>query len=340
MKFTVRYSYNLDLLNLMNVLTGEEFYVNWHKNISKLFGEQLSDYSKSCVKEAVEIMGSAMLGPYLSLVVSAVPNFEKRTITRMFSNTDFLRERFANFSYYDDKQWPDYASVFSVLLPVVNELESNGFHEYWKKVCLPSIRRVQRQFRAYANKFQLDKDIEYMLGPGQAPGSITVFLSALSAPHGIKICGPQYITDIAFPKKASLVTAIHEMFHPPYSTKDLEQELEQLGKDPLLKHAFETKDPRFGYSTMDGFIEENVVEAMAIFICNKVGLEDNPMEYFAKHDDGSHMFSVVLYDYFHRYPKSGSQAFQAYFRELLQKMPVGSLDREYREIQSSACPEL
>ena len=125
-KFNVRYSNNLDLLNLMNVLTGEEFYVNWHKDISKLFGEQLSDYSKSCVKEAVEIMGSAMLGPYLSLVVSAVPNFEKRTITCMFSNTDFLRERFANFSYYDEKKWPDYASVFSVLLPVVNELESIG----------------------------------------------------------------------------------------------------------------------------------------------------------------------------------------------------------------------
>ena len=102
----------------------------------------------------------------------------------------------------------------------------------------------------------------------------------------------------------------------------------------ILRHAFETKDPRFGYATMAGFIEENVVEAMAIFICHKIGLEKDPIGYFAKHDGGSHMLSVVLFEYFGKYPKSSEQSFEAYFLELFQKMPVGSLDRIYQAIMN------
>jgi hypothetical protein len=223
-------------------------------------------------------------------------------------------------------------AIINLLIPVIKEIERCGFREYWRRERLPIIQRKQRQFRAYANKFQLDYEIERMLGQGKAPESIAVYLCSFAAPHGIKICGPRYIADTAFPKEVVLGVAVHEMFHPPYDARNLEQELEKLGNDPLLQHAFETKDPRFGYPTMEGFIEENVVEAMAIFICHKIGLEKDPLGYFEKHDDGSHLLSVVLFDYFGKYPKTSEQSFEAYFLELLQKMPVGSLDREYQAI--------
>jgi len=173
-----------------------------------------------------------------------------------------------------------------------------------------------------------------MLGRGQAPESITVYLCAFAAPHGIKICGPNYISDIAFSKDITLGIAVHEMFHPPYDARNLDPELERLGEDPLLQHAFKTKDPKYGYATMTGFIEENVVEAMAISICHKIGLEDDPLGYFEKHDDGSHMLSVVLFDAFSKHPKSIEQPFEDYFRDLLDLLPVGSLDREYKAIMN------
>jgi len=332
MKFNVRYSYNLDLLNLINVLTADDFYLGWHKGIFELFGEPLSKKSKGCIKEAVEINGSAMLGPLLSLIISAVPNFEKRSIVRMLSDIDYLHSHFKSFVYYKAEKWTEHVSILCLLLTVIKELETKGFREYWKKERLPLIKRSQRQFRSYANKYHIDDEIEFMLGIGQAPESITVYLCTFAAPHGIKICGPRYLTDIVFPKEISLGIAIHEMFHPPYNAKNLEKELQRLGNDPLLKHAFETKDPRFGYPTMEGFIEENVVEAMAIFICHKLGLEKDPLDYFAKHDGGSHMLSVVLFEYFKRYPKSRNQIFEEYFQELLQVLPIGSLDSEYKTI--------
>jgi hypothetical protein len=42
MKFNVRYSYNLDLLDLFNILTGEVFYLDWHAGIFELFGQNFS----------------------------------------------------------------------------------------------------------------------------------------------------------------------------------------------------------------------------------------------------------------------------------------------------------
>ncbi len=58
--------------------------------------------------------------------------------------------------------------------------------------------------------------------------------------------------------------------------------------------------------------------------------------YLARHDEGSHMLSVVLLEYFKRYPKPQGQTFHQYFMGLVQKLPIGSLDREYERIQQEA----
>lgn len=332
MLFKVHYSYNLDLLNFINVLTGSDLYTNWHKGIYERFRPLLSTRAVESIEKAVEKNGSSMLGPLLSLVVSAVPRFERRSIVSMLSDMDLLRENFSRYVYYNEDTWDAKTELFGILLPLIEELETSGFREYWKGERLHLIRRKQRRFQAYASTFHLDSEIELMLGKGRTPEEVTVFLCTFAAPHGIKVCGARYISDVAFPKEVTLGIAVHEMFHPPYDASHLELELERIGKDPLLKHAFETKDPRFGYSTMTGFIEENVVEAMAIHICHKTGLENDPLKYFAEHDGGSHMLSVVLFDYFGKYPKSPEQSFESYFLELIRVLPLGSLDREYRRI--------
>ena len=332
MNFYVRTSYNLDLLNFINILTGGQFYTDRHQGMYERFGEPLTTQIKGNIKRAVEINGSAMLGPILSLVISAVPNFEKRNLVRLFEDTAFLESCLKNYQYYSAEIWAEKVFLFDTLLPVIKELESKGFRDYWQEERLPMIKKEQKQLSTFARKFQLNKEIELMLGKGQAPESITVYLCSFAAPHGIKICGPKYISDIAFSMETTLGIAVHEMFHPPYDAKNLERELEQLGNDPLLQHTFKTKDPKYGYPTMTGFIEENVVEAMAIFICHKIGLEHDPLGYFEKHDEGSHKLSMVLFDAIGNHPKSIEQPFEEYFRELLKKLPVGSLDREYKII--------
>jgi hypothetical protein len=85
---------------------------------------------------------------------------------------------------------------------------------------------------------------------------------------------------------------------------------------------------------MEGFIEENVVDAMMASISHKLGLMDDPLGFFDQHDEGSHKFSVILLDAFQRYPKDPTQRFEDYFRGLVQKLPVGSLDGEYQALHA------
>jgi hypothetical protein len=110
-----------------------------------------------------------------------------------------------------------------------------------------------------------------------------------------------------------------------HDARNLESELAELGVDSLLKRAFEAKDPKYGYPTMTGFIEENVVEAMALFTCERIGLEADPLDYLASHDESSHVLSVILLEYSKRYPKPRNQTFHECFGHLLKRMPIGNL---------------
>jgi hypothetical protein len=320
----------------MNVLTGDDFYVHYHEDAYSHFGKLLSNDSQHRIGEAVDLLGRTMLGPQLSLVISAVPNFERRSISRMFAKTDDLHRYFKQHVYYDADRWNRHLEpLFSLLKSVVIELESNGFRDYWKSERYPLILGPQRELQAFIKKFQLDREIEFMLGQGCSPEEIAVFVCTFAAPHGIKICGPRVISDASFRKETTLAVVIHEMFHPPYDLSHLQEAILALGEDPLLKRTFRTKDPKYGYPTMEGFIEENVVEAMALFICQRLGLVKDQMDYLAKHDEGSHVLSLVLLSYFDRYPKPPEQSFEEYFSNLLKVLPIGSLSVEYEMLQKS-----
>ncbi len=181
-------------------------------------------------------------------------------------------------------------------------------------------------------QYELDSEIESILGLGRAPESITLYLCGLTEPHGIRISGLRFITGVSNSNEVVFGNLIHEMFHPPYDRQHLQKDGSVLENDPLVKEFFRTKKPQYGYPTMFGFIEENIVEAMAVFVAVKLGLEKDPLSYFANHDEGSHKLSVVLFRAFKQHPKPREQSFEQYFQELLRTLPVGSLDVIYQAI--------
>ncbi len=66
--------------------------------------------------------------------------------------------------------------------------------------------------------------------------------------------------------------------------------------DDLVKEARELLPPCY-YATPGLFLEGNIVEGAHVFLAEKLGLEKDPLEYFIKHDQGSHVISVLVYDY-------------------------------------------
>jgi len=82
---------------------------------------------------------------------------------------------------------------------------------------------------------------------------------------------------------------------------------------PWVKEAFDKQDPNSGYNTIEGFIEENIVEALGIYIAVKLGAGIEPFEYLTKHDGGSHVISPYFYRYLCDNAKDVSQSIEDYF---------------------------
>jgi hypothetical protein len=335
LNFIVKNNYYLDLLNYLNILTDDQFYTKRHLEAYNRFSNSVSQAGRKSLSDAVHSNGNSMLGPLLSLLYSAVPDFEDKNILEVFGDLLFLKKSFAKYPYYNEKEWFKNEQIIKAIVPVVTEIEQIGFREYWENERLSKIINKSDEIEKFITGYDIGLEIAYMLGSEYDQQEITLYLCSFAAPHGMKLCGPRYVSDISFSNKTTLAVAIHEMFHPPYHTEDLHFQIKEIGNDNLVKRAFANQNPNFGYDKMEAFIEENVVEAMALYVCGKIGVEKDPYGYLEKHDEGSHVLSYILLNYFDKYPKVKEQSFHDYFIFLVNKMPIGNLTEEYLNILKS-----
>ena len=272
-------SYTMDLLNFLSVLTGQEFYVREHRTAFERWHPWLSNGAKAALAEALALLKSPMLGPALTLGISAVPDFDAVPLSDLLADPERVRRHLQATVYYDPEQWPVGAQVYGCVLPVVQELEALGFRRYWEAERRPLIDAAIGRLRAAIDPldFDLAQAVADMLGPPrQSVEPVTVLLCSFVAPHGIKVCGPVYLMDIRERHPNMVRTALHEMFHPPYQEEEVAGALVALARDPLVVSTFEAQDPVYRYQSINGWIEENVVEAMAHYYADQAGFAGDP----------------------------------------------------------------
>ncbi|MCL6458000.1 MAG: hypothetical protein K6T85_08335 [Gorillibacterium sp.] len=324
MAFEVATSYTLDALNFLNVLTQDEFYVKRHVDDHHRFQAFHTEQNQRLMSELIRIQGRTMLSPFLTLVVSSVPDFDSIELSELLRSTDLLESYFSQTPYYEKEDWEQRKRLFDLVPETIHSLEKLGFKEYWHEQKRPYLIGKGEEIATFASQYSIFKEINDMLGPSSKIDHIILYLCSYAAPHGIKIAGPRYISDVSFRMAFTLGVAIHEMFHPPYRIEQLDDPFNKLKIEPVLLAAFEKQKERFGYSTIKGFIEENVVEAMALYIWDKISLEKDPYGYLEKHDEGSHLLSVVLLKYMQNHPKREAVNFQDYFNQFLNTLPFGT----------------
>jgi hypothetical protein len=335
MELHIQSCYNLDLLNLLNILTADPFYTRRHPQVYAEFGEALSEDSRDLLYPVTQALGNAMISPILAFILSYLPDFEEVSLLELMAAEDSLLTRLQELAPRLAAQSALLTPLMRTLAPVLDEAENMGFREYWHSTCLPQIRHKQDELTHFAESAYLEKELAALLG-SSAPDEITIYLCALAAPHAIKISGPRYIADISFNKETIFAKALHDVFRPPFALESVRASLDAIAGDPFIRLAFERKDPAFGFPEMDGFLEENVVEAMSLYICQRAGLQDDPYGFLLKHNDGSHVFSVILLDYLQRFPKAPEQPFAQAFNQLVAQMPVGSLISAYQAALENA----
>ena len=89
-----------------------------------------------------------------------------------------------------------------------------------------------------------------------------------------------------------------------------------------MKKAYDIQKRPNGYRPMNGFIEENIVEALGIFIAIQLGVNIDPKKYLLEHDNGSHVISPYFYDFLCENEKDVSQSFEDYFTSFVDSLSV------------------
>ena len=127
--------------------------------------------------------------------------------------------------------------------------------------------------------------------------TINVVLLAFSKPHGAKMQGQTFLQAADYDTATTVRIAAHEMLHPPFPMDGpaARAALEVLERDALVMRIVREHDPQWGYTTLEGLLDEDICEALDQLISEALGVARNPADRWRRADDGMHVIAAGLY---------------------------------------------
>lgn len=299
--WTIAPSLKYDALCFLNVLTGDPYYLKYYAAEYEAFAPRLSVEGREALaslRRKLKDERGQIISAFLALYFSAT---DAETIPEMLAVVDAseeMRERLRETPFYSEEGWALYESVRPELRVTLRALDAAGFPAYWEETARPRAEARIDELRPQLPGYDVIGEVERLVDRRLASDEITVYMLVFAQPHGIRITGTRFLTDVAWPFRIVLRNASHEMLHPPYDlAKDtaLAAALNLLRADPFLMERVEHHNPSFGYNSFEGFVEEDVVQALEQVINERLGVGLDPQRRWRDNDDGMHVLAVALY---------------------------------------------
>jgi hypothetical protein len=289
-----------DVLCLLNTLTADSFYLDYYDSEYQKFAPRITPEVKAALddlKLKVKDQAGEIISASLCLYFSATDDSTLDDLLATLGESSGMQANLKLTAYYSDDGWRLYESVKGDLDLIFHFLKSIGIENYWRENILPKERTKIDSIKVRLSEYNIIPLIEEMLGKPLSSNRITVYMLYYSQPHGIRITGTRFLTDMAWPFEIVVRNAVHEMMHPPYVADDsnLTEALNVLKKDDFLMNKVLHHDSSFGYNTSEGFIEEDCVQALDQTINEKLHVAKEAHQRWLESDDGMHVFAVALY---------------------------------------------
>ncbi len=300
-QWDIQPSMAFDALCLLNTLTADPFYMEYYHDEFEQFKPKLTPAAIAALtdlKRKVKDEAQSIISASMCLYFSATDDSTLDDLIKTLKDPSEMQANLRKTTYYSDDDWKLFESVKGDLGIIFHFLKDIKFEDYWRQNRLPKISAKIDSIKADLPRYNIVPEIETMLGTPLSSDKITVYMLSYSQPHGIKITGTRFLTDIAWPFKIVLRNAIHEMMHPPYlveGNNDIADALNTLKSDSLLMDKVTNHSPSFGYNSFEGFIEEDCVQALDQVISEKLGVSMNARARWKQSDDGMHVFAIALY---------------------------------------------
>ncbi|PKO04376.1 MAG: hypothetical protein CVU41_17325 [Chloroflexi bacterium HGW-Chloroflexi-3] len=339
MDILFHHSYNLDLLNLLNIVGGDSPYKSLYPQVYSEFGQPLSLDSREILQQVSVALGSTLISPPIMFVLSIMPQFDKAPLLDLMLDQDGYLAALEQNEPRLLPQKDQLFLLFQVLAPVIQEIELLGFREYWLSEFLPIVEERVDQMENSLFRLKFIEGVNRFFTQENLPEEMHIFLGALNAQHGVRLTSHNSVVDISFTDQKILDFSLHEVIQSSVSTLNIPDLLHPLVKDPFIQLAFEKSKSVTAFENIETYIYENIVEACKVYLLFKHGYMPDPYAYLQSHQQGAFILAVILLDFLEWNPGSADTLAIA-MKSWMDQKPVGNLMTLYQQTMQRAGKEI
>jgi len=339
MDILFHHSYNLDLLNLLNIVGNDSPYKSRYPQIYSEFGQPLSLDSREILHQVSVALGSTLISPPIAFVLSIIPQFDKaQLLDLMLDQEGFL----AALEQNEPRLLPQKDQLFmlfQMLAPVIQEIELLGFREYWLSEILPIVEKRLDQLEDTLYRLNFIEGVNHFFKQENLPEEAHIFLSSLNAHHGVRLTSHSSVVDISFSDQKILDFSLYEVIQSAVTTLDIPELLQPLAEDPFMQLAFEKSKSVTAIENIETYVQENVVEVCKAYLLYKHGFMPDPYGYLQSHQQGAFILTVVLLDFMEWNPDR-TDSLETAMKSWMDQKPVGKIMTLYQQAMGRAGKEI
>ena len=239
----------------------------------------------------------ALTGPTLANQMSAGPTDTLADLIAAAEDPDrLLRPGLEAASDWDEADYREMVLYLPHVAAAARALGAAGYVQWRTQTFGAAIDEGVAHVRAAVEERDVIGENQRFLARPLDP-TIEIVVLAFCKPYGIRIKGQRFISHYSWDAGVQLRTAGHEIFHPPYDENDwrLWARLERLRADPWMNSIVVNHDPRFGYNSFEGVVNEDSTQALDQIVAERLGVSNPPHRRWRQSDGGMHMLAAALY---------------------------------------------
>lgn len=298
-RWAVRESEGFDALCFLCPLSGGELYMRYYADDVAVFSPQLPPAIRAdipAIWQEAEEDGFGLLGPNLCTMLSGGDLTSIDGAIAMIAEPESrIRPEYEASPYWSAEDWEWFTAHAPRLHAILSAMRDAGFAQFRSERTGELADRVG-DVQAALGSYDVVRWQEKLTGRSFDP-EIGIVLLQFSKPHGIKVQGQNFLQAIDYDTATTVRIAAHEMLHPPIPMDGAAATaaMEALGRDPLITRIVADHDPRWGYTSLEGLLNEDMAQALDQLISEALGVARNPADRWRNADDGMHVLAGALY---------------------------------------------
>ena len=305
--WVVQSSMLYDALASLNAFSADSFYVPYRSPIHERLQEEQSEAVQAAfegLKRRVKDEYGSIISAFLALHASTSQAIaEEGSLQDLITEVQdpiaqaAMQSRLRQTAFYSDAGWDVFVASIPDLVTVLRWLDEREFEAYWRAQLAPVIEEWVAEVEPRLPGYDVIGIAETVSGRALPSDTLTVYALSLTRPHGIRVAGTHFLTDVSWPFENALRIAGHEMLHPPFDVNDpsVLNAIETLQTDPFVAQAFEQHDPSFGYNSFPGYVDEDLAQALDQLIAERFDVAQDPRARWRHADGGMHVLAAAIY---------------------------------------------